>query len=344
MQRVLDLRSDTVTRPTPAMRDAMRDAVVGDDILRDDPTVLELEKLAADMLGKEEAMFTPSGTMSNEIAVMVFTKPGDEIIVFSDSHIYNLETGALSAISGVQARPVPSDNGVYDPELLREAIQADAVQRAATTMLCVENSFHLNRGLAVARERYEETIEIARKHGLRIYMDGARIFNTAVALHEEVRDLIDFCDAAAFCLSKGLAAPIGSILAGDRDFMAEARRVKQRLGGGWRQAGVIAAPGIIGLKEMVKRLPVDHENAETLRVGLESLGIGVDRGGVMTNIVNLDVMPVGMKAPELATVLSRDGIKVKVCNEETIRMVTHNDIQLEDIEFVLESVKVAVGR
>jgi threonine aldolase len=296
------------------------------------------------MLGMEEAMFTPSGTMSNEIAVMVFTKPGDEIIVFSDSHIYNLETGALSAISSVQTRPVPSETGVYDTELLRKAIQPDAVQRAATTMLCVENSFHLNRGLAVARERYEETIEIARKHGLRIYMDGARIFNSAVALDEEVRDLIDFCDAAAFCLSKGLAAPIGSILAGDRDFMAEARRVKQRLGGGWRQAGVIAAPGIIGLKEMVKRLPVDHENAEALRVGLESLGIGADRGGVMTNIVNLDVTPVGMKAQELAGALARDGIKVKVCDEKTIRMVTHNDVQSEDIEFVLERVKVAVGR
>jgi threonine aldolase len=344
MERIIDLRSDTVTKPTPTMRDAMRDAVVGDDILRDDPTVLELEKLAADMLGKEEAMFTPSGTMSNEIAVMVFSKPGDEIIVFSDSHIYNLETGALSAISGVQARPVPSDNGVYDPALLRDAIQPDAVQRAATTMICVENSFHLNRGLAVERMSYDESIAIAREHGLRIYMDGARIFNTAVALGAEVRDLVDFCDAAAFCLSKGLAAPIGSILAGDRDFIDEARRVKQRLGGGWRQAGVIAAPAIIGLKDMVKRLPLDHENAERLRTGLESLGIRVDRGGVMTNIVNLDVTPVGMKAPDLSDVLSRHGIKVKVCDGATIRMVTHNDVQTEDIDFVLEKVKHAVGR
>jgi threonine aldolase len=343
MQRVIDLRSDTVTKPTPAMRNAMRDAVVGDDILRDDPTVLELEKLAADMLGKEEAMFTPSGTMSNEIAIMVFSKPGDEIIVFSDSHIYNLETGALSAISGVQARPVPSDDGVYDPALLRRAIQPDAVQRAGTTMICVENSFHLNRGLAVGRKRYDETISIAREHGLRIYLDGARIFNTAVALGAEVRDLVDFCDAAAFCLSKGLAAPIGSILAGDRDFMGEARRVKQRLGGGWRQAGVIAAPAIIGLKEMVKRLPLDHENAERLRTGLEGLGVRVDRGGVMTNIVNLDVTPVGVKAPELSDALSRHGIKVKVCDEETIRMVTHNDVQTRDIEFVLQKVEQAVG-
>ena len=342
MDRVLDLRSDTVTKPTKAMRNAMMDAAVGDDILRDDPTVLELERLAADMLGKEESMFTASGTMSNEIVVMVYTRPGDEIIVFSDSHIYNLETGALSAISGVQVRPVESETGVYDPAQLGAAIQPDAVQRAGTTMICVENSFHLNRGLAVRREQYDETIRVAREHNLIMYMDGARIFNSAVALGVEVKELVDFCEAAAFCLSKGLAAPIGSILAGDRDFMKEARRVKQRLGGGWRQAGVIAAPAIIGLKEMVKRLPEDHENAERMRKGLENIGISVDRGSVLTNIVNLDVSPVGLKAAELARKLVEDQIKVKICTEDTIRMVTHNDIQKEDIDFVLARVGTAV--
>jgi threonine aldolase len=342
MDRQLDLRSDTVTKPTQAMRRAMMDAVVGDDILRDDPTVLELEHLAADMLGKEEAMFTPSGTMSNEIAVMVYTKPGDEIIVLSDSHIYNLETGALSAISGVQVRPVASETGVYDADRLTAAIQPDAVQRARTTMICVENSFHLNRGIAVSREQYDETIRVAREHNQTIHMDGARIFNSAAALGVEASELVDFCDAVAFCLSKGLAAPIGSILAGDRDFMKEARRVKQRLGGGWRQAGVIAAPAIVGLKEMVRRLPEDHENAERLRRGLEGIGIAVDRGGVLTNIVNLDVSPVGMSASELAGRLLAHRIKVKICTEHTIRMVMHNDIQRKDVDFVLEQVKASV--
>jgi threonine aldolase len=325
------------------MREAMKTAVVGDDILRDDPTVLELESLAADMLGKDEAMFTASGTMSNEIAVMVASKPGDEIIVFSDSHIYNLETGALSAISGVQVRPIPSDSGLYDPVKLNAAVHPDAVQRPRTTMLCVENSFHLNRGIAVGRKEYEETIRIARSHDLFIFMDGARIFNSAVALGTGVADLVDFCDAAAFCLSKGLAAPIGSILAGESAFMREARRVKQRLGGGWRQAGVIAAPAIIGLKEMVDRLPIDHENAEMLRQGLESMGIEVDRGGVLTNIVNLNLEPVDKKAPDLAAFLLKEGIKVKICTEYTIRMVTHNDVQKDDIEFVLEKLKHALG-
>jgi threonine aldolase len=239
-------------------------------------------------------------------------------------------------------RPLESETGVYEPDQLEEAIQPDAVQRAGTTMICVENSFHLNRGLAVEREGYDDTIGVARKHNLILYMDGARIFNSAVALGVDVRELVDFCEAVSFCLSKGLAAPIGSILAGDRDFMKEARRVKQRLGGGWRQAGVIAAPGIIGLKEMVKRLPEDHENAEGLRRGLEDIGISVDRGGVLTNIVNLDVSPVGLKAPELAERLLEDQIKVKICTEDTIRMVTHNDIQKEDIDFVLTRIGAAV--
>jgi threonine aldolase len=324
------------------MRKAMMDAVVGDDILRDDPTVLELEGLAADMLGMEEAMFTPSGTMSNEIAVMVFTKPGDEIVVFSDSHIYNLETGALSAISGVQARPVVSETGAYDADQLNGAIQPDAVQRARTSMICVENSFHLNRGIAVPRKQYDETIRVAREHNQIIHMDGARIFNSAVALGVKVSELVDFCDAVAFCLSKGLAAPIGSILAGSRDFMKEARRVKQRLGGGWRQAGVIAAPAIVGLKEMIQRLPEDHGNAERLRKGLEGIGIAVDRGGVLTNIVNLDLSPLGRSASELAGGLLEHGIKVKICSEHTIRMVLHNDIQKKDVDFVLERVKASM--
>jgi threonine aldolase len=340
--RTIDLRSDTVTRPTDAMRESMKNAVVGDDILRDDPTVIELEELTADMLGKEEAMFTVSGTMCNEIAVMVFTRPGDEIIVFAESHIYNLETGAVSAISGAQPRPLPGGTGVYDRKALEAAVQPPGVQRARTSMVCVENTFHLNRGLAVEREAYADTIDVARKNGLLLYMDGARIFNAAAALHRDVKDLVDFCDAAYFCLSKGLAAPIGAMIAGSREFIREARRVKQRLGGGWRQAGVIAAPGIVGLKEMTKKLPEDHENAERLRKGLEDLGILVDRGGVLTNIVNLDLAPLGLSAADLAEALGADDIKIKVCTETTNRMVTHNDIGKEDIGFVLSRVGAAV--
>jgi threonine aldolase len=339
MGKMIDLRSDTVTWPTPEMREAMKNAAVGDDILRDDPTVIELEELAAKIFGKEAALFTVSGTMSNEIAVMVYTRPGDEIVVFSDSHIYNLETGGLSAISGVQPRPVKTDNGIYDPELLGQAIMPQGVQRARTRLICLENSFHLDRGLAVRKEDYKETIRIAKEKGIPLFMDGARIFNSAVALHTTVKDLTGFCDSVDVCLSKGLAAPIGSMLMGSKHFIEEARRVKQRLGGGMRQAGVIAAPGIIALTQMVDRLHEDHENAERLRSGLEALGVNVDRKGILTNIVNLDVSPVGLEAPSFAEKLGQFNIKVKVCSKTNLRMVTHHDIKQEEILFVLENVK-----
>jgi threonine aldolase len=208
MERIIDLRSDTVTKPTQEMREAMKNAAVGDDILRDDPTVIELEELAAKIFGKEAALFTVSGTMSNEIAVMVYTKPGDEIIVFSDSHIYNLETGGLSAISGVQPRPVQTENGIYDPDLLKQAIMPKGVQRARTRLICFENSFHLNRGLAIRREDYEETISIAKENNIPLFMDGARIFNSAVALNVNVRELVDFCDSIDVCLCKGIISQV----------------------------------------------------------------------------------------------------------------------------------------
>jgi threonine aldolase len=339
MGKIIDLRSDTVTRPTPEMREAMKNAVVGDDILRDDPTVIELEEMAAEIFGKEAALFTVSGTMSNEIAVMVYTKPGDEIVVFSDSHIYNLEAGGLSAISGVQPRPVKTETGTYDPGLLGQAIMPQGVQRARTRLICLENSFHLDRGLAVSKESYKETIRIAKEKAIPLFMDGARIFNSAVALHTNVKELGGFCDAVDVCLSKGLAAPIGSMLMGSKDFIEEARRVKQRLGGGMRQAGVIAAPGIIAVTKMVTRLHEDHENAEKMRSYLESLGIKVDRGGILTNIINLDVSSLGWEAPSFAEKLNQLNIKLKVCSKSNLRMVTHNDIHPEDVDFVLQTIE-----
>lgn len=339
MEKIIDLRSDTVTRPTPEMREAMKNAIVGDDILRDDPTVIQLEELAAEIFGKEAALLTISGTMSNEIAAMIFAKPGDEIVVFSESHIYNLETGGISALSGAQPRPLKSNLGTYDAEALSQAIMPPGVQRARTRLICLENTFHLDRGLAVEKSRYAETIDIAQKHHLPIFMDGARIFNAAVALNTKVADLVSFCDAVDVCLCKGLAAPLGSLLLGSKDFIEEARRIRQRIGGGMRQAGVIAAPGIIALTKMVQRLPEDHENAERMRSGLETLGIRVDRGGVLTNIINLDVSPVGWKASLFSDRLNGSGIKVKVCTDHTLRMVTHNDIQSRDIAFVLDKIR-----
>jgi threonine aldolase len=339
MEKIIDLRSDTVTQPTPEMRESMKNAVVGDDILRDDPTVIELEETAAEIFGKEAALFTISGTMSNEIAVMVYTRPGDEIIVFADSHIYNLETGAISAISGAQPRSIVTDNGVYDATLLRQSIMPEGVQRPRSRLICIENTFHLDRGLAIKREDYNETIKIAEENKIPIFMDGARIFNAAVALNSTVKKLVDFCDSAAVCLSKGLAAPLGSLLMGRKEFIEEARRIKQRLGGGMRQAGVIAAPGIIGLTKMVDRLPEDHANAEQMREGLEGLGIKVDRGRILTNIINLDVSAVGLESKTVAEKLDQFNIKVKICSATRMRMVFHNDILTADIDYVLEKLR-----
>lgn len=338
MEAIIDLRSDTVTRPTPEMREAMKSAIVGDDILRDDPTVIRLEELGAELFGKEAALLTISGTMSNELAAMIYARPGDEIIVFSESHIYNLETGGISALSGAQPRPLKSDSGTYDAAELCQAIMPPGVQRARTRLICLENTFHLDRGLAVEKGRYAETIAMAQKHRIPLFMDGARIFNAAAALNTTVADLTSFCDAVDVCLCKGLAAPLGSLLMGSQDFIAEARRIRQRIGGGMRQAGVIAAPGLIALTRMAGRLAEDHENAERLRSGLEALGIRADRGGVLTNIVNLDICPTGWKASLFADRLSGSGIKVKVCSEHTLRMVTHNDIHPRDITFVLDRI------
>jgi threonine aldolase len=218
------------------------------------------------------------------------------------------------------------------------------VQRARTRLICLENTFHLNRGLAVAKSRYAETIAIAQKHDLPIFMDGARIFNAALATNTTVADLVSFCDSVDVCLCKGLAAPLGSMLVGSKDFIDEARRMRQRIGGGMRQAGVIAAPGILALTKMVERLPEDHENAEKMRLGLEALGVRVDRGGVLTNIVNLDVSPAGWKAALFADRLNGYGIKVKVCSEHTLRMVTHNDIGSRDISFILDTIGNVIRR
>lgn len=343
MSPVIDLRSDTVSRPTPEMRAAMASAVVGDDILRDDPTVIRLEEMAAEILGMEASIFTVSGTMSNEIVISIFARPGDEAIVFTDSHIFNLETGAMAALAGVQSRGVESSSGLYDAAALEAAIQPDGVQRPRSVLLCLENSFHLNRGLAVDPAEYAFSIDRARRAGMSVFMDGARIFNAAVALNCPVERLVTGCDAAAFCLSKGLAAPLGSILAGSRSFIEEARRVKQRFGGGLRQGGVIAAPAIIGLEKMAGRLDVDQENAENLRVGLESIGVAVDRGGILTNIVNADFAAVDVAAADLAGALAARSIKVKVCTASTIRMVTHNDITDTHVKTVLAAIEEIVN-
>ena len=339
MNQIIDLRSDTVTVPTQRMRQAMFDAPVGDDVLGEDPTVQRLEAMAAEIFGKEAALFVVSGTMANQTAVMTLCSRGDQMVVHDRSHIYNLEVGGLAATCGVQPRALHAPGGRYDlTELEREIHKAD-IQRAPTTLICLENTFDLNRGLTLPRDHIREVCELARKRAVRVYMDGARIFNAAIALGTTAARLVEGVDVVGTCLSKGLGCPVGSLLAGTKEFVAEARRMRQRLGGGWRQAGVIAAAGIVGLEEMVDRLAEDHEKARRLGSGLQGLGLGVDMEQVQTNIVHVTLNSIGISSEVFCSRLSDQGIRVKPVGPTEVRMVTHKDIAAEDIDRTLKTVK-----
>ncbi|MEW6309114.1 MAG: GntG family PLP-dependent aldolase [Bacillota bacterium] len=339
MPKLIDLRSDTVTAPTPAMRAAMAEAVVGDDVLGEDPTVRLLEETVADLLGKEAGLFTTSGTMSNQIAVMCLCQRGDEVIVPETSHIFNLEVGGLAALSGVQVRPLSAPGGVYDPEALARAIRTAAIQTAPTTLVCTENSADLNRGFAVSTDQLSPVVRVCREHGLPIYLDGARIFNSAAALGVPAKTLAEPAVAVAVCLCKGLAAPVGSILAGDREFIATARRMRQRVGGGWRQAGVIAAAGLVAVTTMLERLTEDHQLARDLAAGLMELGIAVDPSPVHTNILTLDLSARRLSSQPFADAMKAAGVLVKPVGPMAVRMVTHKDVGKAELDPVLTAVR-----
>ncbi|MBI4169586.1 MAG: aminotransferase class I/II-fold pyridoxal phosphate-dependent enzyme, partial [Acidobacteria bacterium] len=296
----IDLRSDTVTRPTPAMRRAMAEAEVGDDVFREDPTVRRLEALAAERLQKEAALFVPTGTMGNQVAVNVWTRPGQEVVLEERSHIFNYEMGTMAAFSGVLARPLRGRDGCLDAEAVRRALHPPVYYLAQTGLISLENTHNMAGGTIFPQRQAEEICALARSHRLPTHLDGARIFNAAVALGRDAADLARPFDSVMFCLSKGLGAPVGSILAGPQDFIAEALRVRKRLGGGMRQAGVLAAAGIIALRDNVDRLEEDHRNARLLAKRLAGIGgIAVDPSRVQTNIVVFDVRATGLDAADL---------------------------------------------
>jgi threonine aldolase len=279
------------------MRAAMASAEVGDDVAGEDPTVNRLQAVAAERFAKESALFFPTGTMANQAAVMALCRSGDQVIVHRQSHIYNLEVNGLATLCGVQARAIETPDGLLRPADLKAEICAASLQEAPTTLLCLENSFDLNRGLAVPVDHINLVTSLAHGAGLKVFMDGARLFNAAVALEISVDTLTESVDAVAVCLSKGLACPVGSLLMGPTDFIARAKRMRQRLGGGWRQAGILASAGLVALEEMVDRLTEDHANAQRLAEGLLALGFSIDRDQVQTNIVRV---PLGNAAPDAA--------------------------------------------
>ncbi|GLS05817.1 threonine aldolase [Chitiniphilus shinanonensis] len=327
---MIDLRSDTVTQPTPAMRQAMFEAEVGDDCYGDDPTVLRLERMAAQRLGKEAALFVPSGTFGNQLALFTHCRPGDEVILGDDSHIVWHEAGAAGAIAGVQLRTLDSDRGVLDPEAVRRRIRVgDDIHAPRTGLICLENA-HSN-GRVIPLAAMAAVWEVAQRHAVPVHLDGARVFNAAAALGVAAREITRYADSVMCCLSKGLAAPVGSLLAGGAAFIDAARRRRKLLGGGLRQAGVLAAPGLIALERMTQRLHEDHAHARLLAERLAALpGLEVDLDAVQINMVWFRfTRPIDGAA--LMARLNAAGILANPPEDGLMRLVTHWQVDADAI-------------
>ena len=332
---MIDLRSDTVTRPTPAMRAAMAAAEVGDDVLGDDPTVIALETRVAEVLGKEAAVYMPSGTMTNEVAVRTHTEPGDEIVLEAHAHIYYYEAGAPAALSGVSCRLIEGRRGVFGGDDVRAALRPDNLHYPRTRLVCVENTSNSGGGKVWPMAALAEVEAAAREAGLKTHLDGARIWNAAAAAGVDVREIAAHFDSVSVCFSKGLGAPIGSALCGGAEFIARARRFRKLFGGGWRQAGIIAAGALHALQHHRGRLIEDHANAKALAEGLCGLpGLRLDPADVETNIVLFDVT--AMPAADLARKLADAGVGVLAVAPATIRAVTNLDVTADDIKQALE--------
>jgi threonine aldolase len=340
---MIDLRSDTVTKPTPAMRRAMSEAEVGDDVYAEDPTVNRLQERAAEMFEKEAALFMPTGSMGNQIAIKLHTRPGTEVVIEARGHIFNYEMAAMSAISGTLARPVKSADagGILNWEEIAAALHtSDAAYYVAPTgLIALENSHNLAGGSVLPRARTEEICEAAHALDIPVHLDGARIFNAAAALDESVAALARPCDSVMFCLSKGLGAPVGSMLLGQRAFIEEARRWRKLLGGGMRQAGVIAAAGLVALEESPQRLHEDHANARRLAEGIaEVQGAKIDPCSVVTNIVIFDIAGTARAAGDICARLQTKGVLASGFGS-SIRMVTHYDVSSAAIEKAIAAVR-----
>ncbi|WP_164668176.1 low-specificity L-threonine aldolase [Virgibacillus doumboii] len=335
---MIDLRSDTVTKPTQKMRRAAFEAEVGDDVYGEDPTLNELEQLAASMLGKEVAMFVPSGTQGNQIAVLTHCQKGQEIILEAESHIFIYEGASISALAGVQPRTVKGQNGVMDPIEVESVIRGNDVHFPETGLICLENTHNRAGGAVVPLEKVKETYEVASENGIPVHLDGARLFNASVATGINVKEYAAYTDSVQFCLSKGLGAPVGSIIAGTEAFIQRARKWRKRLGGGLRQAGIIAAPGLVALRKMVDRLEEDHENARVLASGLNEINGLTVENNVDTNIVLVNTEGVGLTATQLLERLKEAEVLAVPFGPNTVRFVTHFDVTKEEIQTVLGKV------
>jgi len=341
--KVIDLRSDTVTHPTPAMREAMYRAEVGDDVFGEDPTVNRLEHMAAERMGKQAALFVASGTMGNLVALLTHCGRGDEVILGDRSHTFLFEQGGMAALGGITPRPIPNQpDGTLRLEDVADAIRPDDAHFPRTRLVCLENTHNVCNGLPLTAEYTAQVAQVAHGHGLRLHVDGARIFNAAAALRVEARELVREADSVTFCLSKGLCAPVGSLLCGDAPFIAEARRSRKVVGGGMRQAGILAAAGIVALEQIAPRLAEDHARARRLAEGLAQIP-GVEVGPVATNILYFWLTDEVSKTPEeVVTALAERGVRVLGRIDGRFRAVTHYWITDEDVERTVQALRQAV--
>lgn len=340
MNNIINLRSDTCTLPTDEMRQAMAMSVVGDDTYDEDPTVKRLESLAADILGKEDSLFVSSGTMGNLISLMTHCSAGQEVILEAESHIYYYEVGGMSRVGGLMPRLVAGKNGIMDPDDIKKALREYNLHYPTTGLICLESSHNRGGGTVVPLEYMERTLDLAREQGLPVHLDGARIFNASFYLGVDPKVIASKVDSVMFCLSKGLSAPVGSMLCGTKDFIKGARKIRKLLGGGLRQSGVIAAPGVVALETMIPRLVEDNNNAQRLAEGLMRIpGILIDMSTVQTNMVVFDVSGLGSTAKEFSSKLYEQyRIKSSTRPPYRIRMVTNRHISLQDIDYTIQSV------
>ena len=326
------------------MRAAMAAAEVGDDVYLDDPTVNQLQIRAAQIFHKEAALFVPSGTMGNQIAINLHTRPGQEVITEGHAHIFEFEMAAMAAISGVQARPVSAPEGILDWDRIRGAIRPKIYYRAQTGLVALENTNNMAGGTVYTKAQIDDICDRAHAVGLPVHLDGARVFNAATALSSDVAALTQGCDSVMFCLSKGLAAPVGSMLAGTKEFIERARSVRKMLGGGMRQVGIIAAAGLIALEKMPARLSEDHRNARLMAELLcEAPGLDVEPEKVRTNILMVGVSRTGFDSEGLSAVLKENGVLVSLLDPARIRMVTHNDVDREQVLQAADIIKKVLG-
>jgi threonine aldolase len=339
----IDLYSDTHTLPTEAMFRAMASAPLGDDIHDTDPTVHRLEALAAERMGKEAAILTISGNMANLIALMCHGVPGDEVLIDPESHIYYYESGSMASVAGLMPMPVRSDRGLIDPDDVAAAIRERDVHYPTPCLLCLENTHNRGGGRVVPLDRHRALCRAAHEHGLAVHLDGARIFNAAIAAGVPVTEYARDVDSVMFCLSKGLSCPLGSVLCGSRQLIAKADRARKRLGGGMRQAGIIAAAGIVALETMVDRLADDHANARRLATLLADVpGLHIDPAEVETNMMYVDHRPSGLSTAQVVALLERHGVLVSDRPPTHIRLVTHRHHDAAVIEEVAKRIRKAM--